>query len=358
MFPTYDNLRSELLPGVSLDQANALETATRAFIDSRDLALYRMMAFQMGWVDENGDHSVVPTRARLHGQFALAVASAISANDANVTGTVVPYAISLELLHNFALIHEDVEDGNTERNGRPSIWWTWGPAQAINAGDGMHAMARMAIFATTDQGEQAERVTQALRTLDNAAMLYCEGEYADIMMQEQLVLSTEKYLDMARIRSGSLFGASAQIAAIAVNRPELASLLFNLGQIAGTARQVAEDYMLFWGGQQLDPVQQGRLLTKKKNLPVVHTFESATPGAKRRLGEIYAQRVIDPAKLEVMKNLLEESGARDYTVEVLNRLVNDASAELEAEPLSEEVKIKLLAAVRGLAGLCDGEVQS
>jgi geranylgeranyl diphosphate synthase type I len=356
LIPTYDNLRRELLPGVNLTQADALESATRSFIDSRNLDLYRMMSFQMGWIDENGDRSIVPTRTRLHGQFALAVAGALSADGSDVTGSVVPYAIALELLHNFALIHEDVEDGNTERNGRPSVWWTWGPAQAINAGDGMHAMARMAVFAVSEQGGSAAQVTAALKALDHAAMLYCEGEYADITMQEQLALSTEKYLDMARMRSGSLFGACAQISAIATGHAELSTQLFTFGQAAGAARQVAEDYMLFWGDEQLDPVQQGRLLTKKKNLAVVHTFESGTPGTKRQLGEIYAQRVIDPAKLDVVKDLLNGSGAREYTIEVLNRLVNQASGALETEKLNAGVREKLDAAVRGLVGLADKEV--
>lgn len=357
MIPTYDNLRRELLPGITLAQADALERATRSFIDSRDLALYRIMAFQMGWIDENGDPALVPHRARLHGQFALAVGSAISSAGQDVTESVVPYAISFELLHNFALIHEDVEDGNTERNGRPSVWWTWGPAQAINAGDGMHAMARMAIFAVSDQGEPAEQVTASLRALDQAAMLYCEGEYADIMMQEQLALSTKKYLDMTRMRSGSLFGAAAQVAAIATRQHELATSLFTFGQVAGAARQIAEDYMLFWGGEQLDPVQQGRLLTKKKNLPVVHTFEHGTPGTKRRLGEIYAQRVIDPAKLGVVKDLLNEAGAREHTVETLNQLTQEASDALDAEYLDHGVKEKLIAALRGLVGLGDEKVE-
>jgi geranylgeranyl diphosphate synthase type I len=356
LIPTYDNLRRELLPGVSLSQAHALEGATRSFIDSRDLALYRMMSFQMGWIDENGDRSIVPTRTRLHGQFAMAVANALSADGSNVTASVVPYAIALELLHNFSLIHEDVEDGNSERNGRPSVWWTWGPAQAINAGDGMHAMARMAIFSVSEQGGSVEQVTEALKALDQAAMLYCEGEYADIMMQEQLALSAEKYLDMARMRSGSLFGACAQISGIAIGHTDLTGQLFAFGQVAGAARQVAEDYLLFWGDEQLDPVQQGRLLTKKKNLPVVHTFESGTPGTKRRLGEIYAQRVIDPAKIDVVRDLLNGSGAREYTIEVLNRLVDEASGALETEKLNAGVREKLVAAVRGLVGLVDQEV--
>lgn len=310
-----------------------------------------MMSFQLGWVDENGDRSTIPTRPRVHGQFALSVADAITASGTGTAATVVPYAISLELLHNFTLIHEDVEDGNTEHNGRPSVWWTWGPAQAINAGDGMHAMARMALFALTEAGEPSERVAGAVRSLDRAAMILCEGEYIDITMQEQIGLTTQMYIDMVCSRSGALFGASAQIAAFASGRPELTDALFKFGQLTGTTRQLAADYVLFWGGEELDPVQHGRLLTKKKNLPVAHAIETAPPSIKRRLGDIYVQRVIDPAKAGDITLLLEEAGSREFTLETIERLSLEAVSQLDALDLDSDTRDRLTKTALAVAGL-------
>lgn len=309
-----------------------------------------MMSFQLGWVDENGDQSTIPTRPRVHGQFALSVADAISTAGTNSVAAVLPYTVSLELLHNFTLIHEDVEDGNTEHNGRPSVWWTWGPAQAINAGDGMHAMARMALFALTEAGEPVERVSEAVRALDSATVMLCEGEYIDITMQEQLGLTVQKYTDMVRSRSGALFGASAQIAAHASDRPELAETLFKFGQLAGTARQIAADYTLFWGGEELDPVQHGRLLTKKKSLPVAHAIETAPPTTKRKLGDIYVQRVIDPAKAGQITALLEESGSREFTLETIGRLLADAKSCLETVSIDQDAMERLLRSLVALSG--------
>lgn len=330
--------------------ASMLEDAIREFISSRELPLYRMMSFQLGWVDENGEPSNIPTRPRLHGQFALSVAAAITGDDPDTPAAVIPYAVALELLHNFALIHEDVEDGNTEHNGRPSVWWTWGPAQAINAGDGMHAMARMALFALGDRGEPVEKVSAALKALDRATMMMCEGEYTDIVMQEQLAISTAKYIDMVEARTGALFGAAAQAAAIATGNPGLADSLFRFGQLTGTARQLAADHMLFWGGEDLDPVQHGRLLTKKKSLPVAHAIETAGPSIKRRLGEIYVQRVIDPAKVREIVGLLEEAGSRQFCVEKIDSLVAGAKASLEQVDLGENAKERLGAVASALAG--------
>ena len=94
------------------------------------------------------------------------------------------------------MIHNDIEDGNTERAGRPSVWWNWGPAQAINAGDGMHAMARLALFGLSEKDVDPKRVASAIRALDEAAVKICEGEYADIANQERMSMTVASYLEM------------------------------------------------------------------------------------------------------------------------------------------------------------------
>lgn len=330
--------------------AESLETKIRDFISARELPLYRMMSFQLGWVDENGDRSTIPTRPRVHGQFAMSVAKAVGGGLEDPAATFVPYGVSIELLYNFSLIHEDVEDGNTEHNGRPSVWWTWGPAQAINAGDGMHAMARMALFALTEQGEPVEKVSEALQTLDEAVVMMCEGEYTDIMMQEQIGLTSHKYLDMVYARSGALFGASARIAAISVGQTGIADALFKYGQSVGAARQIAADYMLFWGSAELDPVQHGRLLTKKKNLPVAHAIETAPITIKKQLGDIYAQRVIDPSKISNIAELLEESGAKEFTLEAVKQTLEKAQASLEESSIEDSSRAELMQLAEAVAG--------
>lgn len=348
------SLDSDLLPGVENSGMDALEKSLKDFVSSRELPLYRMMSFQLGWVDENGEPAVMPPPTRLHGQFALAVAAALGSD----ASAVAPYATAVELLHNFALIHEDVEDGNTERNGRPSVWWTWGPAQAINAGDGMHAMARLALFSLTDQGERHEKVSTAVQALDRATVLLCEGEYLDITFQEQLALSPEKHLHMVSSRTGALFGCATETAGIAAGRSgEEAAALFRFGQLAGTARQVAIEHSLFWGREKPDQVQYGRLLAKKKNLPVSHALATASPSVKRRLGELYMQRVIDPARAGEIKELLEEAGSREYTEETVRRLISEAGDAVTAITADDKSRMLLHEIAAALAGLDGGNGQ-
>lgn len=344
---TVFNLKTDLLPNVGASEADGLERQLRDFISSRELPLYRIMSYQLGWVDENGDPALVPTQPRIRGQLALSVANALGAGTAKAT----PYATSVELLYNFTLIHEDVEDGNTERNDRPSVWWTWGPAQAINAGDGMHAMARLALFTLTDRGEEPETVAQAVHALDTATVAVCEGEYLDITMQEQFALSTERYLHMVSARAGAMFGCSAQLAAIASGAERHGEALFKFGQLAGAARQVALDHALFWGDERPDPIQHGRFLSKKKNLPVIHAMETASPTVKRKLGDFYVQRVIDPQRLGEIKELVEEAGARERCEETVRDLLSQAGDIVDSLELDATANDSLKSAAAALAGL-------
>src|SRR6266568_548460 len=93
---------------------------------------------------------------------------------------VLPAAAALELLHNFTLIHDDIEDQDPTRRHRPTVWSVWGVPQAINAGDGMFAASRLAVHRLTARGVSAERVLEFAALLDQACVRVCEGQFLDI----------------------------------------------------------------------------------------------------------------------------------------------------------------------------------
>ena len=108
----------------------------------------------------------------------------------------LPVAASVDLIFNFTLVHGDVQAGRMESGDRPSIWWVWGPAQAINAGDGLHALGRTTMMRLAHNDVPADKVLQAVRTLDMACLALCEGQYMDLQFQDQMLVSTSDYLDM------------------------------------------------------------------------------------------------------------------------------------------------------------------
>ena len=317
------------LPGPAEDELNS---ALREFVESRTLPLYDMMSYQLGWGREEGEAASLGPPPRLHGGLTLTAAFA-SGGDYR---PALNHAVSVEMMNSFWLIHNDIEDGNTERAGRPSVWWHWGPAQAINAGDGMHAMARLAIFGLSEKGVGPSRIAVAIRALDEAAVKICEGEYADIANQERMSMTAASYLGMVDDRIGALFGCAARLGALAASDDaNTADGLDQFGAKIGSARQIAEDYLTLWPNGERDTIQQGRMITKKKNLPVVYAFETAEPRTKRLLGEMYMQRVLEPSVLDDLARLCDDAGGREFTRSEIDRLLQESDAGLEQSGLDQ-----------------------
>ena len=333
-----------LLPAEADDQ---LEDAIRSFFVGRDLEIYQMMSWQLGHTDERGGETIGPTDRRLHGSLLLAVAQVLHGDYA----TALKYAISVELMYNFALIHGDVQDGNTERLGRASVWWKWGPSQAINTGDGMHALARLSLFELCDVGETLERVSKALEIVDDAVLRRCEGEFLDVAFQERTTVSVSEYLDMVTMRVGSLYGASAELASVLDDdygmKRRLA--LRRFGESIGVVKQLTADWVAFFGSTERDPVEQGRIISKKKTLPIAYLFDVVKdPSVLRRAGEMYMQRVIDPSRISELTELVVDAGAREFTKEQIDFYLANAEAALSEAGVDASSATGLMALARDI----------
>ncbi|MEE8045773.1 MAG: polyprenyl synthetase family protein [Dehalococcoidia bacterium] len=330
------------LPGLTTNDSDQFESSLKKFVDARELPLYKMMAYHLGWVDQNGEPEPAVPQDRTHGHLVLATASAAGADNASA----MPYAVAVELLNNFMLVHEDVQNANTERNDRPTIWWSWGPAQAINAGDGIHAMARISIFEqrnATGPAADPRKISLALESLDTATLEVCEGEYLDISYQERAAVGVNEIVDVAR-KHGALFGVAAKLGGIAaVADDSVLEALYKFGQAVGTAQNLNIDLKALWpdAGTDRSEVQRGRLQSKKKSLATAHAIENGTPTTRRRLGEIFMKRVLDPADLNKVTEILTETESRAFAETLIAGLLDDAVAALNSTGFSSDHKSSL-----------------
>lgn len=335
------------LPGLTTDESDQFESALKTFVDSRELPLYKMMAFHLGWVDQNGEPEPAVAQDRSRGQLVLAAAAASGAD----VISAMPYAVAIELLHNFMLVHEDVQNANMERNGRPTIWWSWGPAQAINAGDGIHAMARISIFEqrnATGPAADPASISMALQSLDSATLEVCEGEYLDISYQERAAVSVDEIVTVAR-KHGALFGIAAKLGGIASTADEsVLDALYKFGNAIGTAQNLNLDLKALWpdSDSERTEVQRGRLQSKKKSLATAHAIEVGTPTTRRRLGEIFMKRVLDPADLDEVTSILTETESKAFAENRVGELVDEAIESLESTGFSDENKASLAESAR------------
>ncbi len=324
-----------LLPGVTAEEFDHFERALKLFVHSRDLPLYKMMAYHLGWVDQNGEPDSGVQQSRTYGPLVLAATKA-AGGDAS---EAMPYAVAIELLNNFLLVHEDVRNANTERNSRPTIWWSWGPAQAINAGDGMHAMARLSIFEQQQAHGKASDPTQvsmALQSLDRATLQICEGEFLDISFQERAAVGVNEIEGIAR-RHGALYGAAAKLGGIAAcANDKVLGGFEDFGTALGTAHNFNIDLKAMWPntGMERNEVQRGRIQSKNKSLAVAHAIENGSPSTRRRIGEIFMKRLLDPSDINELAKILESTGSKSFAESRVDDEVHNVITTLEVIGLS------------------------
>jgi geranylgeranyl diphosphate synthase type I len=316
---------SENFPPPQLAQLGEIvESSLREFMDERTLPLYTMMGYQFGWVDEHGDEVARRLPERIRGAICLLA----SGSDGGFSDRAARAAGAIELLHNFSLIHADIQEGSTDRDDRPAVWWTWGAAQAINAGDGMHALARLALFSLSEMGAPAHVVGSLLKTLDEAALTMCEGTYQDTVFQQDMRVSVDDYLSMAQSQVGAPIAAAGQLGVLlsGTRDDDVAEAIGRYGRSLGTALRLAADYAAFWPASERDETTQGKLIAKKKTYPVIHAMNASDAPLRRELGNAYTQRVLDPASIERLVDVLESSGGKAATMDRMDDAMGDATA--------------------------------
>src|SRR5687767_6290536 len=200
----------------------------------------------------------------------------------------LPAAAAIELLHNFTLIHDDIEDQDPARHHRPTVWSVWGVPQAINAGDGMYAVSRLAVQRL--RGFPAERMLEFAKLVDEACVRVCEGQFLDISFENRTDVTTERYRAMAAKKTGALFVAAAQGAALlATDDPSVRETLARFGDAFGQAFQAHDDVLGIWAStERTGKVEMNDLTKRKKTLPVVVGFARAQGKTRERLAALFA----------------------------------------------------------------------
>jgi len=327
-----------------------VEETLRSVLSGRGLPLYRMMAYQLGWQDERGQDIRTGATDRTLGPFAVETAVALGAAEE----AALVHAASVELLLSSLQIHEDVADENAERGGRTSVPGVWGMAQAVNAGDGMHAVARLALFDLDDRGASPDEVTACLRVIDEATVQLSEGAYLEVNGRDKSPRDVDAYLEMVSLREGALMGCAARLGALAAGRTarEAEDAMGAFGVAVGVVRWAEGDRALFWprsAGEGGDPT---RFLGRAGiSLPVAHALAAGTPGVRRAIAEHRREVRPDVSGIASLARILEESGSRAFVEETVRRFLAEADKALSAAELHENGATRLRSAARAIVRL-------
>ena len=274
------------LPPALARHRRELELFLRSLLD-RPAAplLYRMARYHLGWEDEHG----VPAASGGKGaRPALCLLACEAAG--GQWQSALPAAAAVELVHNFSLIHDDIQDQDRERHHRPAVWTVWGEAQAINAGDALLALARLALTRLDGQAHNAAFVAQAGRVLDEATLEMVEGQVMDLDLEGRPRVGLEEYFDMVGRKTGALFACALELGVLAAGADLAARESFRrLGRSLGVAFQVRDDILGVWGNEATTGKPTGADIARRKNsLPVVLAFGAAERSQADELRRVYA----------------------------------------------------------------------
>jgi geranylgeranyl diphosphate synthase type I len=249
----------------------------------------------------------------------------------------LPGAAAAELGHNFSLVHDDIEDGDTERRHRPTLWALHGVPQAINAGDTLFSLSRIALHRLTDLGFSDAKVLRLMRLFDETCLALCEGQYIDIATSESdELMSVDAYFDMIGRKTAALIAASIEAGALLATDDDAVIARYRaFGWALGIAFQLNDDLLGIWGAEQTTGKHASDVAHKKKTLPVIYAVEHAGPADRTRLLQLYASDRPTTDDLDEIVRILERVGARDYTRDAALRYRDEALAELDAAGVVE-----------------------
>jgi geranylgeranyl diphosphate synthase type I len=198
---------------------------------------------------------------------------------------IVPAAVTIELVHNFSLIHDDIEDSDEERHHRPTMWKLWGVPQAINTGDGMFSLARMSLWRLEEAGINGSLILHLADLLDRTCVELCEGQFLDMRYEGRSDISEAMYLDMIGRKTAALMSCATAFGAClgAPGDSDLQSHFARFGRALGIAFQLRDDLLGIWEAEQLGKTVAGDLRRKKMSLPVIHALQTADADERLRL---------------------------------------------------------------------------
>jgi geranylgeranyl diphosphate synthase type I len=216
-----------------------------------------------------------------------------------------PAAVSIELIHNFTLIHDDIMDNADVRRGRPAVHKLWGESGAILAGDTLYSKA-FQILGTTPA--PPELLLGAMNVLSSTCTAICEGQWLDLDFEDRAQVSEEEYMEMIEKKTGVLYGASGSMGAILAGASsQVVRGLDEFGRLTGMGFQLQDDVLDLTAPESvLGKRRGGDLMEGKKTLIMIHAFAH---GAKV---DVFGRKGARPEQIEKAISLLDESGSIDY----------------------------------------------
>jgi geranylgeranyl diphosphate synthase type I len=306
-----------------------------ALLGERAPLLREMAEYHLGWSDGmNGE-------ARYRGKMfrpLIAIYACEAVAGPGSGDAALPLAAGIELLHNFTLIHDDIQDNSLSRRHRPTVWARWGEAQAINAGDVLFAAAHLALLESGAKGVPAATVLELLRGFDATTIEIVSGQVLDLQFEQRTDVTSGEYIAMITGKTARIVEFAAGGGAwVGRASNELAGHLAAFGLALGLGFQIQDDLLgTFGAAAETGKAPADDIRRKKQSLPVLLLRQKANAKNRARLSDIYTAAELRAVEIEEVLTMMSRYGIEQEVRVAVAEYHDRALAALAATGLADE----------------------
>ena len=298
------------LPGIFDKYRADISRALRFSLSRDNMAVYDMLRYYLGWVDVDGNPNVATEGKGLRPTLCLFSCEAAGGS----IQEAMPAAAALEFIHNFSLIHDDIQDRDETRHHRLTLWAVWGIPKALVAGNILRVIADACLEDLITQGVDYERALAVVGVLTEAYLEMIEGQYLDLSYEGRPDIALSDYLEMISRKTGALIRCALNVGAfIGTHDPATVKAFRECGNSLGYIFQIRDDVLGVWGDEETTGKPVGSDIRRKKNsFPVVYAMSQASPKDKQSLTEAYQKEQLADEDVSLVLDVMQKVGVQDY----------------------------------------------
>ena len=314
---------------------SSLNKFTKEFYKKLKDPLYGTHRYFLGWIDENG-HDDDTTGKAFRPSIMMLINEALGGKEKNI----LPLAMSIELFHNFSLIHDDIEDRDEIRRNRKTVWKIWGEDVGIISGSSMHALASKALEEINSKDEL--KLIELRKLINKTCIAVIEGQYLDIDFESRKQINVEDYLQMIERKTGALIKTSVILGSILESNNKITTDIFSeIGNTFGHMFQIKDDVLGIWGNSEFGKPIGSDILKKKKSFPILQLIQTCDSKDKELINEIFNEEINEKEK-QIILDLMNKYKIKSYCDSILNDKYNDTISLIEKLDISDKYKSMLL----------------
>ena len=239
---------------------------------------------------------------------------------------IIQSCLSLELFHNFTLIHDDIMDKAPIRRGKKTIHEKWNKNIGILSGDLLMILAYDMI---SDLPKNV--LSKTMLKFNEISIKVCEGQQLDMNYQTRKNIDEKQYIEMIRLKTATLIGLSLQFGGLLANmNNNNLNTLYKIGELFGIGFQLRDDLLDVYGSKNFGKKIGGDILENKKTFLSVKAYELSSKKERKNLDYWKKNKKSSKEKIKKVTEIFDKLNLKELTEKKIKSFFNLAYKKLES----------------------------